>query len=73
VCTARRKALTAVQVEQIAARAGAGEAKAARARDSGVSRETLYQHLRALTADKVVAGPNVRPGGSVPARGGLGP
>jgi DNA invertase Pin-like site-specific DNA recombinase len=54
VYTGRRKALTAAQVEQIAVRAGAGEAKAALAREFGVSRETLYQHLRAAPAAALV-------------------
>jgi DNA invertase Pin-like site-specific DNA recombinase len=54
VYTGRRTALTAAQVEQIAVRAGAGEAKAALAREFGVSRETLYQHLRAAPAAALV-------------------
>jgi len=47
VYTGRKKALTAEQVVDIRARVGAGEAKAALAREYGVSRETLYQHMRA--------------------------
>jgi DNA invertase Pin-like site-specific DNA recombinase len=42
----RKKVLTPEQVVDIRARAEAGEAKAALAREYGVSRETLYQHLR---------------------------
>lgn len=43
----RRRSLTAVQVAELAARAGAGEAKTTLAREFGVSRETVYQYLRA--------------------------
>ena len=43
----RRKVLTAVQVVDIRHRVRAGEAKAALAREYGISRETLYQYLRA--------------------------
>jgi len=42
----RKKALTPEQVIDIRARAEAGEAKAALAREYGVSRETLYQYFR---------------------------
>ena len=46
VYTGRKKALTDTQVAQIRGREAAGETKAALAREYGVSRETLYQHLR---------------------------
>ena len=46
VYTGRKKALTDTQVAQIRGRVAAGETKAALAREYGVSRETLYQHLR---------------------------
>lgn len=42
----RKKALTDEQVLDIRERVTAGETKAALAREYGVSRETLYQHLR---------------------------
>ncbi len=41
----RRRALTANQVDQLRAAADAGRAKAALAREFGVSRETVYQYL----------------------------
>ena len=43
----RKKALSATQAQEVQRRAGAGEAKAALAREFGISRETLYQYLRA--------------------------
>jgi DNA invertase Pin-like site-specific DNA recombinase len=43
----RKPALTTEQVAQVTARAAAGEKKAAIARDFGISRETLYQYLKA--------------------------
>lgn len=46
VYTGRKKALTEEQVVDIRDRINAGETKAALAREYGVSRETLYQHLR---------------------------
>jgi DNA invertase Pin-like site-specific DNA recombinase len=42
----RKRALTEEQVTEIRKRAGAGEKKAALAREYGVSRETLHQSLR---------------------------
>lgn len=42
----RKKALSSAQVEEVRARVLAGEAKAAIARDLGISRETLYSTLR---------------------------
>ncbi len=46
VYTGRKKALTEEQVIDIRDRITAGETKTALAREYGVSRETLYQHLR---------------------------
>ena len=43
----RRSTLTDDQVQSMRSRAAAGEPKAAIARDFGISRETLYQKLRA--------------------------
>ncbi|WP_462323010.1 recombinase family protein [Halochromatium sp.] len=43
----RKPALSAAQVEAVRARIAAGEKKAAIARDLGISRETLYQYLKA--------------------------
>jgi DNA invertase Pin-like site-specific DNA recombinase len=43
----RKKALQPAQVQTALARVRAGEKKAAVARDYGISRETLYQYLRA--------------------------
>jgi len=43
----RRKALTTEQIEQLARRAAAGEPKSTLAREFNVSRETVYQYLRA--------------------------
>lgn len=42
----RGRVLTPEQAAELAARAKAGEPKAALAREAGVSRETLYQYLR---------------------------
>lgn len=41
----RKPALSPAQVEQLRVRAAAGESKASLAREYGVSRETVYQHL----------------------------
>ena len=46
VYNGRKKALTNTQVAEIQERVAAGETKASLAREYGVSRETLYQHLR---------------------------
>lgn len=46
VHTGRKKALSQEQVIDIRDRINAGETKAALARQYGISRETLYQHLR---------------------------
>ena len=46
VYTGRKKALSNQQVLVIRERVAAGETKASLAREYGVSRETLYQHLR---------------------------
>ena len=43
----RRKALPDEKVADLRLRAGAGEKKASLAREFGISRETLYQYLRA--------------------------
>lgn len=43
----RKPALSAQQVETVRTRIAAGEKKAAIARDLGISRETLYQYLKA--------------------------
>ena len=45
----RKKALAGEQVDQLRRRAVAGEPKAQLARDLGISRETVYQYLRAPT------------------------
>lgn len=47
----RKPSLTPAQVDAIRARAAAGEKKAALAREFGISRETLYAHLRAVGGD----------------------
>jgi DNA invertase Pin-like site-specific DNA recombinase len=43
----RRKALTTEQIDQLARRAAAGEPKSTLAREFNISRETVYQYLRA--------------------------
>lgn len=43
----RKKSLSSERVIELRARAGAGEQKAALAREFGISRETLYQYLKA--------------------------
>ncbi|CAM3687478.1 DNA invertase Pin-like site-specific DNA recombinase [Deinococcus saxicola] len=43
----RKKTLTAVQVEDLRQRTERGESKASIARDFGISRETVYQYLKA--------------------------
>jgi len=45
----RRKALTTEQIDQLARRAAAGESKSALAREFNISRETVYQYVRAAT------------------------
>jgi len=47
IYTGRRKALEPHQVEDLKRRAAAGEKRAALARELGISRETLYQYLKA--------------------------
>ncbi|MGI8867432.1 MAG: recombinase family protein [Mycobacteriales bacterium] len=49
----RRKALTTEQVDQLARRAAAGESKSALAREFNISRETVYQYVRAATKAQV--------------------
>jgi DNA invertase Pin-like site-specific DNA recombinase len=44
----RKKSLTGEQITEMQRRIGAGEQKAHVAREFGISRETLYQYLRAL-------------------------
>lgn len=44
----RKKSLTGAQIAEMQRRIGAGEQKAHVARAFGISRETLYQYLRAL-------------------------
>ena len=44
----RKKSLTGAQIAEMKRRIGAGEQKAQVARAFGISRETLYQYLRAL-------------------------
>lgn len=46
----RKPALSVEQAGELKRRVEAGERKAAIARDLGISRETLYQHLRAPAA-----------------------
>jgi len=43
----RKKTLTAAQIAEVQRRIGAGEPKAHVARAFGISRETVYQYLRA--------------------------
>lgn len=43
----RKKSLTEDQIDALARRAAAGEPKALPARDFAISRETVYQYLRA--------------------------
>ena len=43
----RKKALSPKQVGELRQRAGTGEQKAVLAREFGISRETLYQYLKA--------------------------
>jgi DNA invertase Pin-like site-specific DNA recombinase len=54
--TGRTKALIPARIEELCARVGNGERKAALAREFGISRETLYQYLRQN------AGRKARPG-----------
>ncbi|MEV0108204.1 recombinase family protein [Nocardia sp. NPDC050799] len=48
--TGRAPALTTEQVEQVCARAEAGESKSVLATEFGVTRQTIYNHLRASAA-----------------------
>jgi DNA invertase Pin-like site-specific DNA recombinase len=52
----RKKALIPERVEELCARVGNGERKAALAREFGISRETLYQYLRQNAGRKLKAG-----------------
>jgi DNA invertase Pin-like site-specific DNA recombinase len=47
VYTGRKPALTAEQANQLRARAAASEPKSALATEFGISRETVYNYLRA--------------------------
>lgn len=53
VYTGRKKALTDEQVVDIRERITAGETKSALAREYGISRETLYQHLRTQASERL--------------------
>jgi len=46
----RKKSLTTDQIDQLAQLAAAGEPKSALAREFNISRETVYQYIRATTA-----------------------
>ena len=46
----RRPSLTPAQIRELTDRARAGEAKTALAKTFGISRETVYQYLRAAAA-----------------------
>lgn len=43
----RKRSLSAVEIAEVRRRIAAGDKKAQVARDFGISRETLYQYLRA--------------------------
>ena len=58
--TGRKKALIPQRVEELCARVGNGERKAALAREFGISRETLYQYLRQKTGRKTKGLPKGR-------------
>ena len=51
----RKKSLTDQQIHDLKQRAASGEAKAALARELGVSRETVYQYLRTATQPSSLA------------------
>jgi DNA invertase Pin-like site-specific DNA recombinase len=53
--TGRKKALIPERVEELCARVGNGERKAALAREFDISRETLYQYLRQNAGRNVTA------------------
>jgi DNA invertase Pin-like site-specific DNA recombinase len=58
----RKKSLAPERVTDLRARAGAGEQKAALAREFGISRETLYQYLKAQpTSDLAAASATTTP------------
>jgi DNA invertase Pin-like site-specific DNA recombinase len=56
--TGRKKALIPARVEELCARVGNGERKAALAREFGICRETLYQYLRQNAGRKARPGLN---------------
>lgn len=60
----RKPSLTATQVTDLKRRIAAGERKAQVARELGVSRETVYQYLRASTAISAASTARRSPGGS---------
>lgn len=47
----RRKSLTTTQIAELTRRSAAGEPKTTLARQFGISRETVYQYLRATATD----------------------
>jgi DNA invertase Pin-like site-specific DNA recombinase len=49
----RKRSLSEAQIGELRMRLGSGETKAAIARDLGISRETLYQYLRALEGKRL--------------------
>ena len=51
----RKRSLSVDQVEELRRRVGGGEQKAQLARELGISRETLYQYLRAQAPGRGVA------------------
>ena len=57
----RKPALTPVQVADVVARVAAGEAKTALATEYGISRETIYAHLRAAATGSVGSSALPRP------------
>ena len=56
----RKKALTDLQVEEIGPRIAAGERKSKIARDLGITRQTLYQYLKAAENDSTAKFSSVR-------------
>ena len=56
----RKPALNQAQIAQLTERAAAGDAQTALAREFGISRETVYQYLRAAAGNRGVGGGNTR-------------
>ena len=50
----RKPALNQAQIAQLTERAAAGDAQTALAREFGISRETVYQYLRAAAGNRGV-------------------